>query len=483
MNTIDLMKPRTGAFLIVWVTQSIVFGQNMKIEPYQFVSKAYDTVAAQLGTFTVLEDRTNGSNDSIQLAFIRFKSTNPNPSSPIVYLAGGPGGSGIATARGNRFALFMKLREIGDVIAFDQRGTGMSQKLPDCPYKAAFALEKAIDKSEYVKKTTENISKCLTFWTKENSNIKAYNTTESAKDIYALRNALGVDKISIWGISYGSHLAFEYIRLFEDTIDKMVLASLEGSDETIKLPQDTEDFVFQLAELAKDNYGSEKKYPNLKEKIITVHKRIVTRPVTSSYQNRRGGRDTVGISNFELQAAIATFYLKNPSDSKALPKVYTQMYNGDFSGIAPNVMVMKRYIFNRVRPMPFAMDMQSGISEQRKKKVEAQVDSRLLGSNINFLLFEWMTQLDFPQLPKAFREVKSNKVKALLLSGTLDGRTYLRSGIEIAKRFERGKHLIIENAGHDLYMQSPVISDLVLDFFKEKAINVNRIILEPILFE
>ncbi|MEM6542410.1 MAG: alpha/beta hydrolase, partial [Bacteroidota bacterium] len=126
---------------------------------------------------------------------------------------------------------------------------------------------------------------------------------------------------------------------------------------------------------------------------------------------------------------------------------------------------------------------QSGISEQRRKKVEAQVDSRLLGSNINFLLFEWMTQLDFPQLPKAFREVKSNKVKALLLSGTLDGRTYLRRGIEIAKRFERGKHLIIENAGHDLYMQSPVISDLVLDFFKEKAINVNRIILEPILFE
>ncbi|MGB5171538.1 MAG: alpha/beta fold hydrolase [Eudoraea sp.] len=477
------MNFKIGTFLILLLIQSMLFGQDLKVEPYIFVSKAGDTVQAELGRFKVLEGRTNKSNDSIQLSFVRFKSTNENPSSPIIYLSGGPGGSGIGTAKGNRFELFMKLREVADVIAFDQRGTGMSHQLPNCPYYAEFKLEKAFDKLVYVQKTTDNILKCLEFWEKENVNLKAYNTTENAKDIDDLRKVLKTDKISIWAISYGSHLAFEYIRLFEENIDKIVLASLEGSDETIKLPIETENFVFELAELAKDNYGSEKKYPNLKEKIIEVHRRLKKKPVTSAYTNRSGGIDTVGISNFELQSAIATFYLKNPSDSKKLPKIYEDMYNGDFSAIASDVMVMKRYVLNGVRPMAFAMDMQSGISEERKKQVDEQINQSILGSSINFLLYEWMTNLGFPQLSNEFRELKSNEVNALLLSGSLDGRTYLNSGMNIAKKFKNGKQVIIENAGHDLYMQSPLIGDMVLDFFKGKKLNVDKIVLEPTIFE
>lgn len=476
------MKSKILILSITYGIQSVLLGQNLEIEPYEFITKAKDTVNAELGTFNVREDRINGGIDSIQLSFIRFKSTNPNPASPIVYLSGGPGGSGTKTAKGGRFELFMKLREVADVIAFDQRGTGLSERLPNCPYTVKFELFKPTDKQEYIDKTTANISKCLEFWKEKNVNLKAYNTTESAKDLDDLRNVLNAEKISLWGISYGSHLAFEYIRLFEPNIDKMVLASLEGSNETIKLPKDTENFIFQIAERAKDNYGTKIKYHNLKEKIKKVHNRLKEKPVTSSIKNG-SGVDTVGISNFELQSAIATFYLKNPENSRKLPKLYTQMYSGDFSGIATDVMVMKSYIFSRISPMAFGMDMQSGISSERKALIDNQINNSILGSTINFLLYEWITNLDFYQLPNAFREMKENKVNALLLSGTMDGRTYLNSGIEIAKKFKKGRHVIIENAGHDLYMQSPLIGDLVLDFFKGKNLNIKKIELEPTIFD
>src|SRR5947207_14089952 len=68
----------------------------------------------------------------IELVFLRFKSTAKTPGPPIVYLAGGPGGSGIGTARGSRFRLFIAMREVGDVIAFDQRGTRMSKPNLTC---------------------------------------------------------------------------------------------------------------------------------------------------------------------------------------------------------------------------------------------------------------------------------------------------------------------------------------------------------------
>lgn len=477
------MKLKISVSLLILGTQTIFWGQNLEIKPYEFISKAQDTVQAELGTFKVIEDRANGGEDSIQLSYVRFKSTNPNPKSPIIYLSGGPGGSGTGTAKGGRFKLFMKLREVADVIAFDQRGTGKSVRLPNCPYSAEFELSKPTYKKEYIDKTTANISKCLDYWNTKNINLKAYNTSESAKDLDDLRKALDADKISLWGISYGSHLAFEYIRLFEKNIDKMVLASLEGPNETIKLPKDTEHFVFQIAENAEVNYGSDLNYKDLKSKIIAVHNRLKESPVTSPYKNRSGGIDTIGISNFELQLAIATFYLKNPADSKKLPRIYTQMYQGNFSEIASDVMVIKKYVLNRIRPMAFAMDMQSGISDERRRKVSEQIDESILGSSINFLLFEWMTHSNFPQLPNEFREMADNQVDALLLSGTLDGRTYVNAGIDIAKKFKNGQHVTIVNAGHDLYMQSPLIGDLVIDFLKGEDLNFKKIELTPTVSE
>ena len=81
-----------------------------------FYNDKKEKVDAEFGTLLVPENRSNPESNLIELAFVRFKSTAKNPGPPIVYLAGGPGGSGIFAAKGSRFPLFMALREIGDVI-------------------------------------------------------------------------------------------------------------------------------------------------------------------------------------------------------------------------------------------------------------------------------------------------------------------------------------------------------------------------------
>src|SRR4051812_12553132 len=91
-----------------------------KIRPYVFTNSKGEKVDAELGTFLVPENRSDPDSAKIELAFVRFKSTSKNPGNPIVYLAGGPGGSGVGTAKGSRFPLFMAMREVADVIAYDQ---------------------------------------------------------------------------------------------------------------------------------------------------------------------------------------------------------------------------------------------------------------------------------------------------------------------------------------------------------------------------
>jgi len=83
---------------------------TLKLKPYDFENSKGEKTPSEFGTLFVPERRSDPQSNLIELAFVRFKSTAKTPGPPIVYLAGGPGGSGIGAASGSRFPLFMALR-------------------------------------------------------------------------------------------------------------------------------------------------------------------------------------------------------------------------------------------------------------------------------------------------------------------------------------------------------------------------------------
>src|SRR6187455_1721594 len=80
---------------------------DIKLEPRVFDGPKGEKVEGARGTLTVPENRNNPNSRLIDLTFAKFNTTSKNPGPPVIYLAGGPGGSGIAAARGTRFPLFM----------------------------------------------------------------------------------------------------------------------------------------------------------------------------------------------------------------------------------------------------------------------------------------------------------------------------------------------------------------------------------------
>ena len=78
------------------------------------------------GTFTVPMDWNNPDRGSLDLGFIVIKATGENPEpDPLIYLAGGPGQSAVATPA----LAYEKLRPKHDILRLDQRGVGISQRL------------------------------------------------------------------------------------------------------------------------------------------------------------------------------------------------------------------------------------------------------------------------------------------------------------------------------------------------------------------
>ena len=141
----QIMKALILLSILVSITSGPkVMGQKkadgVMLEPYVFETYDKRKVEAELGRLTVPENRHRMRSNSVELAFIRFKSLAKLPASPIVFLSGGPGASGINEARGAAFPLLAALREIGDVIVLDQRGTGMSKPALVCDQTWGFPL-------------------------------------------------------------------------------------------------------------------------------------------------------------------------------------------------------------------------------------------------------------------------------------------------------------------------------------------------------
>lgn len=262
-----LLKLLVLAIAVVFFSTADLAAQqkrgDLKIGPYVFENSRKEKVDAERGHLFVPENRKNPRSRLIELVFVRFKSTSPNPGPPIIYLAGGPGSSGIASARGNRFSVFMAMREFGDVIALDQRSVGESKPNTECPQNLEFPPGITPGYDEFMLLITAHSRTCADFSRKQGIDLAGYNTNENADDIEDLRVALGAKKVSLWGISYGTHLGLTVIKRHGKNIDRAILAGVEGLDSTLKLPGDIDQHLIEIGRYVKADPNLSKEIPTL----------------------------------------------------------------------------------------------------------------------------------------------------------------------------------------------------------------------------
>ena len=75
-----------------------------------------------------------------------------------------------------------------------------------------------------------------------------------------------------------------------------------------------------------------------------------------------------------------------------------------------------------------------------------------------------------------FRTGPDSAVPALVLSGTLDGRTYPESQKEAVAGLSNVQIVSVKNAGHNLFMTSPQVTETIKTFMRGEALGVDEII-------
>jgi len=430
-----------------------------------FTANSGEQTAAFEGHLMVPENRNNKNSRLIRVNYVRFPATGTSRGAPIVYLAGGPGGSGIGTAKWRRFPLFMAMREFADVIALDQRGAGASEQPEPCQSDVHLALDKRWSKTQLKAAYHEAATQCLTRWQKQGIDVYGYTTVQNALDIDDLRQHLQADKVNLWGISYGSHLAMAAMKLFPNQINKVVLASAEGPDQTVKLPLNTQRY-FERVQQVIDQQSLKETVPDLQGLMMQVHASLEKKPVLVEL---KGGQKMLFQSHH--MRMLAAMMIADPGRYLSyLIHLYLDLAQGNTEQLAG---VLNRGIFESqlsFKLMELAMDVASGISATRLAQVEQQAATALLQDYLNFPMPMLNNMDDKLDLGTEFRKVLKSDIPTLLFTGTLDGRTTVEGQKQAVRGLSQLTHVLVHNAGHNLFTASPEVLQMMRDFMADKAI-------------
>jgi pimeloyl-ACP methyl ester carboxylesterase len=177
---------------------------------------------------------------TFELFLVRRRANDPDERiGSLLINPGGPGAGGAEFAAGADFVLDDELLDRFDVIGWDPRGTGYSSPAIDCiddydAYYAGYDItpDDEAERQEIIDLARDFAQQCVE---KNEEIIQHVGTNNSARDIDAIREALGEETISYFGFSYGSELGATWATMFPETVRAAVLDG--AADPTVGLTE------------------------------------------------------------------------------------------------------------------------------------------------------------------------------------------------------------------------------------------------------
>ncbi|HEX4951521.1 MAG TPA: alpha/beta fold hydrolase [Blastocatellia bacterium] len=439
-----------------------------------------EVVGCEAGRLFVPENRQKPNSRLLELAFIRLKSTAPNPQPPVIFLSGGPGSSGIQTGRlADYFQAIKAIRAHADVILLDQRGTGASTPDLTCPGTFGELPATALrSREDALKAFTSLTQKCADKMRAQGLDFDGYTILESADDIEDLRKALKATKVSLWGHSYGTQLAFATLRRHEVHIERVIVMSVEGVESTEKWPSDVDRYFAELAALCKNDPRLQ--MPDLLATMRTALTRLDREPMKVAVVNPAdSSKRELIVGGFGVRLLVLQTIMNNTRSLPVIPLLFASLAKGDTNVLAEMLNAVQGAAMPRADW--FLIDGASGATAARRAQIQREAKDSLLG-DVNFLLTDLQPVWQPKDLGDAFRQPVKSKVPTLFISGTLDANTPPHRAEEVRQGFASSVHVVIENSGHQDALRAPGIIETIAAFVAGKSIEQKKFALPAVEF-
>ena len=400
---------------------------------------------ARCGTYYVLEDREGGSGRKIPLNIVIVAAGNGAPEpDPLFTFAGGPGQAATDGA-GSNAQRFARIRQKRDIVMVDQRGTGGSNGLPcefTTPKERALVLLAWVFPPEAVAACRDQLE--------SSADLRFYTTTIAAHDIDEVRAWLGYERINLYGGSYGTRAALEYLRRYPDRVRTATLRGVIAPSgvTAIDNPSDAQASLERLfADRAEDSAcGSA--YDRLQRKLNTVLMRLADEPASVRVYDGQTA-DTVDIEvTRDAFAGGMRRLLMDTQTQRFMPMIIERAFEGDLTPFRPAVGATLGVVRTLSFGMALAVFCAEDYGELTSRDVDYETAGTFLGSTAANMLRSACEVWPQGESPADFREPVRADVPVLLLSGEIDPTTPPRWGEEVASTLPHSLHVVMPGISH-----------------------------------
>jgi len=397
------------------------------------------------GVVRMPENPDSPSSRSIEVryAVVPAVARNKQPD-PIFVFAGGPGQAATRVAR-QVMPVLAELNARRDLVFIDQRGTGRSNAL-ECDVDES-SLASALEPAHQIAR----LGPCLKALP---ADLRQYATWIAVRDFEAIRTQLGAERINLWGTSYGTRAALEYMRQYPTHVRTAVLDGVAPPDMAlpVSFAFDADAALKALGEACARDAPCRTRYPDFDERISALLKRAesgidirVPHPLTGATESIRLDR--------KMLASLLRVPLYVPQLSSVLPYALAEAGRGDFTAlIALSAALSGGIRENFAVGMHFAV-----ICAEDVPRIEAlaaaQASATRFGAAFADVYRQACAIVPSRPVPPEFYSVPAAKVPVLIFSGGLDPATPPRHGDAVAQRLGNAKHVVAPNLGHGISAQ------------------------------
>ncbi|WP_420809067.1 alpha/beta hydrolase [Amycolatopsis suaedae] len=223
--------------------QPLTWGDCVPFATSDSTRSAFGAPGLQCTRLSVPLDYARPDGPSITLGVLRQKASGDRIGSLVVN-PGGPGASGMASAASQ--AETVASGELGqrfDLVGFDPRGVGASQPAVRCLTDAERDADRSDDSESdgspqgVTRQETESKQlgeKCVQRTEHGAAMLANIGTRDVVRDLDVLRSALGDEKLTYLGYSYGTRIGYSYAEAFPGNVRALVLdGALDPEQDSI----------------------------------------------------------------------------------------------------------------------------------------------------------------------------------------------------------------------------------------------------------
>ena len=423
------------------------------------------SLEAECGTLLVPENRTQRGGRQLPLFVARIPAlSRTHQPEPLFVIAGGPG-LGASTFYAAVAPAFARIRRDRDIIIVDQRGTGRSRPLNCIIDEAAM---NAADQAE----TALLMRECRQQLEREHDPAQ-YTTSVAVQDLDAVRQALGYERIALYGSSYGTRVAQHYARRFPEHAAALLLDGAIPPTQVLgpTTPRDAEQALQQIFARCRASENCMARFGDPDGDYRALRARLAAGPVTIRAPDPRSAElRTISFSASMFAGALRL--ASYSAEQAALLPLALHRANalGDFVPLATQYelsvssyeSVLAYGMHNSVvcsEDVPFFADD----AEARAQRADTFLGEAQI-SALSALCTEW------PRGPvdADLHTPLASDVPALILSGGADPVTPAAFGAEAAAGFSAVLHLVLQGQGHGQLLQ-PCVDRIMADFLGAAA--------------